>query len=171
MAVLCSCRPLLAQFCANDPDTLLAAARLVQAHVDGIDLNLGCPQRIAKKGKYGAFLMDDLQLVERLVSTLASNLSVPVTVKVRLFPELERTLEYVKMLERAGAYLVAVHGRTRDQKRAKSVRADWDAIRVIKQTLRVPVLANGNIETLHDVHRCMEYTGADGVMSGELCGI
>lgn len=46
-------RPLLAQFCANDPDTLLAAARLVEGYVDGVDLNLGCPQRIAKRGKYG----------------------------------------------------------------------------------------------------------------------
>lgn len=61
-------RPLLAQFCANDPEYLVAAGRLIQHQVDAIDLNLGCPQRIARKGKYGAFLMEDLDLVERIVS-------------------------------------------------------------------------------------------------------
>lgn len=74
--------------------------------------------------------MDDLELVERLVRTLAAGLSVPVTVKIRRFPDLERTLEYACMLERAGASLLGIHGRTRDQKKAKETRADWDVIRV-----------------------------------------
>ena len=59
------------QFCANSPATLLEAARLVQDRCDAVDINLGCPQRIARKGRYGAFLMDDLPLVEALVSSLA----------------------------------------------------------------------------------------------------
>ena len=71
------------QFCANDPATLLAAAKLVEARCDGVDLNLGCPQRIAKRGNYGAFLMDDLETVRAMVETLAKNLTVPVTVKAR----------------------------------------------------------------------------------------
>jgi tRNA-dihydrouridine synthase 1 len=64
-------RPVLAQFCSNDPGHLLSAAKIVAPNVDGVDLNLGCPQRIAKRGRYGAFLMEDLGLVERMVSTLA----------------------------------------------------------------------------------------------------
>ena len=76
------CRPLFVQFCANNPETLLKAAKLVEGQCDAVDINLGCPQRIARRGKYGAFLMDDLGLVERLVSMLAQNLSVPVTCKV-----------------------------------------------------------------------------------------
>ena len=71
------------QFCANDPATLLAAAKLVEGRCDSVDLNLGCPQRIAKRGNYGAFLMDDLERVRAMVETLAKNLSVPVTVKAR----------------------------------------------------------------------------------------
>ena len=69
-SVVC-CRPLFVQFCANSPATLLEAAKLVQDRCDAVDINLGCPQRIARKGRYGAFLMDDLPLVEALVSSLA----------------------------------------------------------------------------------------------------
>ncbi|KAJ7566446.1 hypothetical protein O6H91_02G103600 [Diphasiastrum complanatum] len=72
-------RPLFVQFCANNPNTLLEAARIVEPYCDYVDINLGCPQRIAKRGNYGAFLMDDLPLIRTLVSTLARNLSVPVS--------------------------------------------------------------------------------------------
>lgn len=160
-------RPLLAQFCANDPDVLLAAAKVVAPHVDGVDLNLGCPQRIARRGRYGAYLMDELPLVERMVRKLASELEVPVTVKIRRFPTIEQTVQYAAMLERAGAYLVAVHGRTREQKKSKGGDADWEYIAAVKRALRIPVLANGNIQTLRDVKPCLEATGCEGVLSAE----
>ena len=159
--------PLLAQFCANDPDVLLEAAKLVEGRVDGVDLNLGCPQRIARKGRYGAYLMDDVPLIERMVKTLAEGLKVPVTVKIRRFPDVEKTVEYAARLERAGASLVAVHGRTREQKKTKGNFACWETIAAVKAALRVPVLANGNIKTIHDVEPLMVATGADGVMSAE----
>lgn len=160
-------RPLLAQFCANDPDILLAAAKIVEPYVDGVDINLGCPQRIARRGRYGAFLMDDLPLVERLVRTLSSGLNVPVTVKIRRFDDLDRTVAYAAMLERAGASLLAIHGRTRDQKKTIGNLADWSVIAAVKRALRIPVLANGNIRAMHDVGPCLAATGADGVMSAE----
>ena len=160
-------RPLFVQFCANDPDILLGAARLVQPFCDAVDINLGCPQRIAKKGRYGAYLMDDIETVEAMVRKLHENLEVPVTCKVRIFPELDRTLEYVRRIERAGCQLLAVHGRTREMRRARDFRADWDAIRAVKQALSIPVLANGDIRNLDDIERCLEYTGCDGVLSAE----
>eukprot|EP00466_Bigelowiella_natans_P006177 jgi/Bigna1/58476/fgenesh1_pm.96_\ len=80
-------RPLFVQFCANDPEVFLQAASLVQDNCDAIDLNLGCPQRIAQKGNYGAFLMRNLSKIEKLVTTASKGLSVPVTVKIRIFEE------------------------------------------------------------------------------------
>ena len=163
-------RPLLAQFCANEPDTLLAAARLLEDRVDMVDLNLGCPQRIAKRGNYGAFLMDDLPRVEAMVSLLARELKVPVSCKIRIFPEdkpYTQTLAYAKMLERAGCQLLAVHGRTREQKRAADFRADWDAIRAVREHVDIPVLANGDVRHLRDARALMEHTGAVGVLSAD----
>ena len=75
-------RPLAVQFCGDDPETLLAAARFVEHRCDYVDLNCGCPQAIARRGHYGAFLLDEPELIERIVRTLAEALSVPVRAPV-----------------------------------------------------------------------------------------
>ncbi|CAN6854989.1 unnamed protein product [Brassica oleracea] len=160
-------RPLFVQFCANDPDTLLEAAKRVQPYCDYVDINLGCPQRIAKRGNYGAFLMDNLPLVKSLVEKLAQNLTVPVSCKIRIFPNLQDTLNYAKMLEEAGCSLLAVHGRTRDEKDGKKFRADWGAIKEVREALRIPVLANGNVRCVEDVDECIRETGVEGLLSAE----
>lgn len=160
-------RPVLAQFCANDPQVLLAAAKYVEPYVDGVDINLGCPQRIAKKGRYGAYLMENIPLIESMVRILAENLSVPVTVKIRRFPDIQDTIEYAARLEKAGASLVAIHGRLREQKKSRGNFACWETIAAVKASLRVPVLANGNVRDIQDADMCMDITGADGVMSAE----
>ncbi|KAJ0040790.1 hypothetical protein Pint_27994 [Pistacia integerrima] len=160
-------RPLFVQFCANDPDTLLDAARRVEPFCDYVDINLGCPQRIARRGNYGAFLMDNLPLVKSLVEKLAQNLQVPVSCKIRVFRNLQDTINYAKMLEDAGCSLLAVHGRTRDEKDGKKIRADWNAIKAVKNALRIPVLANGNVRHMDDVQNCLQETGCDGVLSAE----
>ncbi|ONK79897.1 tRNA-dihydrouridine(16/17) synthase [NAD(P)(+)]-like [Asparagus officinalis] len=160
-------RPLFVQFCANDPDTLLEAAKIVEPYCDYVDINLGCPQRIARRGYYGAFLMENLPLIRSLVEKLVANLQVPVSCKIRIFPNPQDTISYAKMLEEAGCSLVAVHGRTRDEKDGKKFRADWNVIRSVKNALRIPVLANGNIRHMEDVKECLDQTGTDGVLSAE----
>ena len=162
-------RPLFVQFCANDPDELLQAARYVEPFCDAIDLNLGCPQGIARRGNYGAFLQEDWDLIYKLINKLHLNLDIPVTAKMRILESKEKTLEYAQMILSAGASLITVHGRHRDQKGHKTGLADWSVLRYLRERLPpdTVIFANGNILRHEDISRCLEETHADGIMSAE----
>ncbi|KAI0801500.1 Dus-domain-containing protein [Fomes fomentarius] len=160
-------RPLIVQFCANNPDHLLTSAKLLEPYCDAVDINLGCPQDIARRGHYGSFLQDEWDLIYQLINTLHKNLSIPVTAKFRVFATVEKTVEYAKMLERAGAQMLTCHGRTREQRGHRSGVADWEKIRAVKEAVSVPVIANGNILFYSDVEKCLAATGADAIMSAE----
>ena len=162
-------RPLFVQFCANDPEALLAAAKIVAPYCDAVDLNLGCPQGIAKRGNYGAFLQEDWDLIYRLINKLHLNLDIPVTAKMRVLETKEKTLEYAKLILSAGASILTVHGRQRDQKGHWTGLADWKVIRYLRENLpeETVMFANGNILQYGDLQKCLDATGVDGIMSAE----
>jgi tRNA-dihydrouridine synthase 1 len=162
-------RPLTVQFCSNDPEDFLRAAKHVAPFCDAVDLNLGCPQGIAKRGKYGAFLQEDWDLISRMIRKLHDELDVPVTAKMRVLETPEKTLAYAKTLLDAGASIITVHGRRREQKGHNTGLADWKMIRYLRENLPkdTVIFANGNILQHEDIATCLEVTGADGVMSAE----
>ncbi|CAK7230195.1 tRNA dihydrouridine synthase [Sporothrix curviconia] len=162
-------RPLFVQFCANDPEALLGAARQVAPYCDAVDLNLGCPQGIARKGHYGAFLQEEPELIAKLIRTLHENLDVPVTAKIRLLDTPEASLQYARTVLAAGASILTVHGRRREQKGHMTGIADWKMLRYLRENLpkETVLFANGNVLEHGDVERCLAATGFDGVMSAE----
>lgn len=162
-------RPLFVQFCANDPEDLLDAASYVAPYCDAVDLNLGCPQGIARTGHYGAFLQEDWTLIRELIRKLHESLPVPVTAKIRVLESKERTLDYAKMVLEAGASILTVHGRRREQKGQNMGLADWTCIRYLRDNLppETVIFANGNILSRRDLQACLDATGADAVMSAE----
>jgi tRNA-dihydrouridine synthase 1 len=168
-------RPLIAQLCGHDPQVVLEAAQLLAPHCDGIDLNCGCPQGIARRGHYGAFLLEQPDVLLDVVKTLVRNVNVPVSVKVRLLPGstrdevLNKSLELYRQLVDAGVAMLTVHGRTRHNKGHLTGAADWDAISRVVQEFsdEIPIVANGGVGSLSDALQCWKATGADAVMSSE----
>ena len=161
-------RPLIAQLCGNAPATVLAAARLLQDRgVDAIDLNLGCPQNIAKRGHYGAFLLEEPATIVAIVRALSEGLTIPVTCKIRVLHTEAATLSLALAIEAAGASLLTVHGRTRGNIKQGITAADWGIIAAVKAALHIPVVANGSVARLEDAEACLARTGCDGVMVSE----
>ena len=143
-----------------------AARRAEAAGAYLIDINMGCPVRkIARKGG-GSGLIQDPDLARRIVSAVADAVQIPVTVKTRLgwCGSDADPVTWCRQLEDAGAQLLTLHGRTREQ-RFKG-HADWGAIAAVKQALTIPLIANGDIKTPNDALRCLQQTGAAGVMVG-----
>ncbi len=159
--------PVGVQLFDHRPAPMVEAARRAEAlGAFLIDINMGCPVRkIARKGG-GSGLIRDPDLACRIVAAVAGAVSIPVTVKTRLGwcgGEAD-PVGWCRRLENAGAQLLTLHGRTREQ--AFRGQADWGAIARVKRALRIPVIANGDIRTPADALRCLETTGADGVMVG-----
>ena len=166
--------PIGVQLFDHRPAAMAEAARRAEAAgAFLIDINMGCPvKKIARKGG-GSGLIRDPELAARIVETVAAAVRIPVTVKTRLgwcgdagSPAglRQRAVVWARQLESAGAQLLTLHGRTREQ--GFKGQADWAAIAAVKQALTIPVIANGDINGPDDALRCLELTGADGVMVG-----
>ena len=157
-----------AQIFGNDPAIMAEGARLAVeiSGCDFLDINMGCPMpKIANSGD-GCGLMRTPELAGQILSAVVKAVDVPVTVKCRLGWDKGsiNVLDFTKRMEDNGAALVAVHGRTRSQ--LYTAVADWDTIRKVKQQLSIPVIANGDITGGEAARKCLNWTGADGLMIG-----
>lgn len=157
-----------AQIFGNDPEVMAEGAKLALeiSGADFIDINMGCPMPKVVNNGDGSALMKDPALACRIVEAVAKAVDVPVTVKCRKGWDKGsvNVVAFVKDLENAGCQMVAVHGRTRSM--LYTGVADWDIIREVKEAVKIPVLANGDIVDADKALDCMRRTGADGVMIG-----
>jgi|TARA_B100001741_G_scaffold55817_1_gene43488 tRNA-dihydrouridine synthase B len=159
--------PIGVQLFDHRPQAMADAARRAEdAGAFLIDINMGCPvKKIAKKGG-GSGLIREPDLAARIVEAVSHAVQIPVTVKTRLgwCGSDAEPVAWCQQLQEAGAQLLTLHGRTREQ--GFKGQADWHAIAEVKTALSIPVIANGDINTPADAQRCLAITGADGVMVG-----
>ncbi|MFQ4137714.1 tRNA dihydrouridine synthase DusB [Nodosilinea sp. PGN35] len=158
-------QPISIQLFDCRPDFMAAAARKAVAEgAKTIDINMGCPvNKITKKGG-GSSLLRQPEIAEAIVRAVAAAVPVPVTVKTRIGWDDDHinAVEFGRRMEAAGARMLTLHGRTRSQGYHGPARWDW--IAQVKAALAIPVIANGDIVSVESAVRCLEETGADGVM-------
>ena len=160
-------RPFVVQLAGREAKWMDMGARLaVDLGADIIDINMGCPARVVTGGLSGSSLMRDPAHALTLIEATVKAVSVPVTLKMRLGWD-DRTInapQIARDAASAGIRLITVHGRTRCQ--FYKGRADWAAIRQVRDRISVPLIANGDFESLDDVREGLRLSGADGVMIG-----
>ncbi len=160
-------RPMALQVMGSDPAVMAEAARICEGlGADVVDVNMGCPvKKVVNRGA-GAALLKDARRAAGIVEAMARAVRIPVTAKIRAGWE-DGCLsgpEVVRALEGAGVAAIAVHGRTREQQYRGSVNPDL--IAGVKRAVKVPVIANGDVQEPGDARRLLEATGADAVMIG-----
>lgn len=160
-------RPAGLQLFGSDPEFVGRAAAMVQQYSpDWIDINMGCPVHKVVATGAGSALMRDIPLAQEIVRAAVRESSVPVTVKFRLGWDAHsrNAVEFALAMEDAGAAVLAVHGRTKEQ--LYSGNADWNAIREVKQAVHIPVIGNGDVRSAADCLALYAQTGCDMVMIG-----
>jgi tRNA-dihydrouridine synthase B len=159
--------PFVIQLAGREPRWMAEGARIANdLGADIIDINMGCPARQVTGGLSGSALMRDPDHALTLIEATVGASKVPVTVKMRLGWDHDKlnAPDIAKRAESAGAQMITVHGRTRCQ--FYTGKADWNAIRAVRNAIKIPLVANGDGQTPADAKQMMEISGADAVMFG-----
>jgi nifR3 family TIM-barrel protein len=158
--------PIAAQLFGASPSVMADAARMVEdLGYDAVDINLGCPaKKVVKCG--GSGLLRELPLLEKIFRAVRAAVKIPLTIKLRAGWDEQSIVakEVVKMAEQVGIEAAAIHPRTRLQ--GYSGKADWNIIAAVKQSVKIPIIGNGDIQCPEDAARMVRETGCDAVMIG-----
>lgn len=159
-------RPIAVQIFGSDIESMKYAAEYVSKYADIVDINMGCPAPKVVKNGDGSKLLLDLPKASEIIKEVVKSSSVPVTVKFRKGWNSESivAVEMAKIAEEAGASAITIHGRTRTD--FYSGNADWDIIKKVKESVKIPVIGNGDVKNYEDAKKMFETTGVDGIMIG-----
>jgi tRNA-dihydrouridine synthase B len=159
--------PRVVQIAGFDPDMMADAARRnVDAGAQIIDINMGCPAKKVCNRLAGSALLQDEELVARILHSVARAVPAPVTLKTRTGwdPEHKNGLRIARIAEDSGIAALAIHGRTRTDMYLGD--AEHETVAAIKAAVKIPVFANGDIATAQQARKILQHTGCDGIMIG-----
>ncbi|QHB18381.1 tRNA dihydrouridine synthase DusB [Mannheimia pernigra] len=155
------------QIAGSDPTEMAQAAKInVENGADIIDINMGCPAKKVNKKMAGSALLREPELVAQILNAVVNAVDVPVTLKIRTGwdPENRNCLTIAKIAEQAGIKALTIHGRTRSC--LFNGEAEYESIKAVKQTVSIPIIANGDIHSAEKAKSVLDYTNVDAVMIG-----
>jgi len=156
-------KPIAVQIFGSDIESIKVATEYVSKFADIVDINMGCPAPKVVKNGDGSKLLLNLKLVQDIITQAVKVSTVPVSIKIRKGWDNDHivALDVAQIAEKAGAAMITIHGRTREE--FYSGIADWN---IIKEAVNIPVIGNGDINSGEDAKRIFEQTGVDGIMIG-----
>lgn len=159
-------RPISMQIFGSDEETMGYAAKYVSKIADIVDINMGCPAPKVVKNGDGSKLLLDIEKAEKVIKAVVKNSTKPVTLKIRKGWDCNNIVatEFAQMAEKAGVSAITIHGRTRTE--MYSGKVDLDIIKKVKESVKIPVIGNGDIVDEESALKMFEYTGVDGIMIG-----